>query len=178
MDSKDFAAARGALTQSLATFAPLAEALQKAVVVFDAMANAEAHKASLERDVVALSNKVDEGNSQLKHVVTQINERTASLDTVAAECGRKIEEAKAAAEAAVAAATDAMTVQIAEAQVEATERLQAIAKVRQEAEAEHEGVMADMAAQKAAMESDIAALEKKMASVKASAQKFADALKE
>jgi uncharacterized protein involved in exopolysaccharide biosynthesis len=128
--------------------------------------------------VAKLSEQVTAQTAQVQHLASQITERGVSLDTVTAECLAKVREARASAEATIQGTTDAMTQQIAAAQVEATERLQGIAKIRSDAEAAHASALAVMAGEKATMVADIAALEKKLSALRTTAQKFADALKD
>jgi hypothetical protein len=78
----------------------------------------------------------------------------------------------------LAAVEDALSVQIAEAQAEATARLQEIAAVLVQNTTEFDATARDLAFRKAAAESECEAIEKKLSALRSSAQKFAAALAE
>jgi predicted nucleic acid-binding Zn-ribbon protein len=176
MDNYELASVRSEANSALARLAPLVEALQGANKVFDVLYNAQVHKEALERDV-----------ADLQAAATDAQARRASWDEMTAlsmqratdaevEATARVEKAVTDADTTVQGAHDAMTVQIAEAQVEATDALQGIAKHVQEARAEHDSAMLQMEVARLAAQAEFDTLDKKLTALRANAQKFADAL--
>lgn len=178
MDTNDFERAKGALAQSLNVAGPILTALQQAGQVFDVLTNATVHKAALEREVTELSSAASEMRNKLKTLTAQIATAEAKAVEVEAEAARCVREAEAIVPARLAAIEDELSVKIAEAQAEATTRLQEIAAVLVQNSTEFDAATRDLAVKQAAAEAEYAAVEKKLAAIKASAQKFTASLLE
>lgn len=178
MDTNEFERAKGALAQSLNVAGPILTALQQASTVFDVLTNATVHKAALEREVATLLDTVAAQKSKMQTLNAKIAAAEAKAEDVEADAARRVREAEDAVAPRLLAIEDALSVKIAEAQAEATERLQEIVAVLVQNTTEFDAVTRDLAAKKAAAEDECATIEKKLSSLRASAQKFAAALAE
>lgn len=178
MDNYELASVRNSANSALAQLTPLLGALQDANKVFDVLYNAQVHKDALEKDVAAL-----------QAAATDAQSRRASWDEMTAmsmqratdaevEAKARISKAVADTEDALVQLNDALAVQLAAAQGEATDALQGIAKHVQEVQAQHDSDMLLMDVSRQAAQEEFDALDKKLSALKANAQKFAAALAE
>lgn len=178
MDQHELSGVRSAANSALSQLNPIVAALQDANKVFDVLYNATVHRDALERDVAALQAAATDAQSRR----ASWDEMTAlSMQrAVDAEAEAKVRAEKALADAneALAGTHDALTLQIAAAQGEATDALQGIAQHVQTAQAQHDSDMLLMEAARLSAQAEFDVLDKKLAALRANAQKFAAALAE
>jgi ABC-type phosphate transport system auxiliary subunit len=93
-----------------------------------------------------------------------------------AEASARVKKAVNDADTSVEQTHDALTVQIAAAQAEATDTIQGIAKHVQDAQAQHDSEMLHLEVSRLAAQAEFDALQTKLDALKVNAQKFAAAL--
>lgn len=178
MDTNEFERAKGALAQSLNVAGPILTALQQASVVFDIMTNAQVHKVALEGEVSTLLDTVAAQTAKVKTLNAKMAAAEIKAADVETECARRIREAQDAIEPALRAAESELSYRLSTVQVEATARLQEIAAFTTQANTEFDAFCRDLQVRRDAAEAECLAVEKKLAAVRASAQRFAATLAE
>lgn len=177
VNSQDFERAKSALAQAQGVAVPILQALQYVSTTFDFMSNATVFKAALEKDVAALQAQVNAETQRLTSLAAQSAERAALVDAAEAEAAARIREARDSVEPGVADARAQMQAQIATMREQTDARLAEIASTKAAAEKDHGDALTAMSSERSILETEIAILDKKLNSLKSSAQKFADALK-
>lgn len=173
---EDVDGARAALSNVLNVAGPILTALQQADKVFGVILNADAHRASLQAEVADLTSKKEALNKSIKTAQASLETVTAKVSAAEAAAKVSVEEAEAAAKAEIAAAKRAAADATKKYADATAASLQEEAEKLSVARAENAKVTADMEARKLELQSSVAALEKKLDSLKASAAKFAAAL--
>jgi chromosome segregation ATPase len=176
MSTNDFSQARGALANTISVIGPVLTALQQADTVFGVLANAEKHKKVLEAEVADYKAELEKTKDALTKSQKKLKDISAEIPVAEADADAKIkavlEDEKvqiAAAKAQAAEAKAVFAVQSSAAQKESADK---IAAAKQASDA----VVAELSAKEAGLNASITALEKKLDSLRASAQKFAAAL--
>jgi chaperonin cofactor prefoldin len=174
--SNDFSQARSALAGALATAGPILVALQQADTVFGVLANAEKHKRALETEVADYKAELGMSKDAVAKAQKKLKDVTAEIAVAEADADARIkavlEDEKVQVAAAKAGADTAKT-EFSKAVSDAQAASSAAIVAAQKASAD---VVAELNAKEAGLNTSIAALEKKLDSLKASAAKFAAAL--
>ena len=176
MKDADISLARSALTEALNVAGPILTALQQAEQVFGVLQNTEKHRKALAAEVAALQKAIpdakaakESAEAHIAAVKAEVAVAEADADerinaTITYEAARIAEAKRASAEAIAAAQANAQKIQ--------AECDQATSEVVQV----HSAAMAEMTAKEKELSDSIAALEKKLATLRANAAKFAAAL--
>jgi len=174
--SNDYSQARSALSNTLNVLGPVLTALQQADTVFGVLANAEKHKRVLETEVADYKEELAKTKDAVAKQQKKLKDVTAEIGVAEADADEKIkatladEKAQiAAAKAQTAEAKQQYAKQAAEAQATSSATIAAAQKASADA-------VAELSTKEAGLNASIAALEKKLDTLKASAAKFAAAL--
>jgi hypothetical protein len=176
LDPTDFARAQSALAQALAVAGPILGALQQAGTVFDVIQNAAIHRSALERDVADLLAQADAAKVERGRWDEMTAASMQRATEAEAESKARVDKAASDASATILALHDALSVNIAEAQAEATDKLQSITAHVVAAQAEHDTALQNMAVLKDAAQAEFDTLTKKLDTLKSNAARFAAAL--
>jgi hypothetical protein len=176
LDPTDFARAQSALAQALAVAGPILGALQQASTVFDVIQNASIHRTALERDVADLLQQADQAKASRQSWDDMAALSMQRAIDAEAEAGARCAKAHEDAEATLVQLHDSLSLQIAAAQAEATDRLQSITAHVVAAQAEHDLAMQNMAVVTAAAQDEFDAISRKLDTLKVNAARFAAAL--
>lgn len=178
MSDKDFAGARAALTGVLDLAKPIMAALQNAEAVLGAIPEAEKHRRALAAEVAdykaeldKLRTAVTKQQDKLKAVMAEVGVAERDADVRINEALTLEKSQLAAAKLSVAQDISALNTARAKAQAESEAAIVA-------AQAAHTAAVAGFAASEQRWAADIVALEKKLATLRASAAKFAASLAE
>lgn len=176
MSTNDFSSARSALVGALNVAGPILAALQQADTVFGVLANAEKHKKLLESEVVDYKAELDKTKDAVLKQQKKLKDVTAEIAVAESDADVRIKAVLEAEKQQTAAAKEAATVERAKYAKLAAEALQASNDSIAKAQAASAAVVIELNAKEAGLNTSIAALEKKLDTLRASAQKFAAAL--
>jgi chromosome segregation ATPase len=168
--------ARGDLDNAVVTFRPIFEALQATSRVFDIMSNATVYQTALQRTVDDLVAEVDDLKAQRANWEAMGQASMERAIAAEAESDARVTSAHERAATAEAEAIDALAVQVAAAQADATTVLQEIATHVQAVQAQANTDLAAVQEQIATAQAEYDVLDKKLGSLKTSANKLAAAL--
>ena len=176
MSTTDFSNARGALAGALNVAGPILAALQQADTVFGVLANAEKHKKMLEAEVADYRAELDKTKDAVAKSQKKLKDVTAEIGIAESDADTRIKAAMAAEKQQTADLKAAAEAQRAGYAKTAADALQASQDTIAKAQAASAAVVVELAEKEAVLNNSIAALEKKLDSLRASAQKFAAAL--
>lgn len=174
--STDFSQARSALASALATAGPILSALQQADTVFGVLANAEKHKRMLETEVADHKSELESAKAAVAKSQKKLKDVTAEIAVAEADADARIKAVLAAEQQQVTAARNATALEQSKYAGMTAVALQASQDGIAKAQAASAAVVIELTAKEAALNNSIAALEKKLDALRASAQKFAAAL--
>lgn len=182
MNKQDVDKAASALTGAIGYFAPMVNALNQADEVFSVLSNAiklkdfitkEVDKLKAEKD--SLVNAVAASKAASKEAIAENDAAAMKARAMAAQA---IADAKEQADAKVKEILDSVVTSTKAAVEESKARQAELAAAVVTAQASFNATTSEMQATKAAMESDIAVLDKKLENLRAQAKKFAASLVE
>ena len=174
--SNEFAAARSGLSNALNVIGPMLTAMQQADAVFGVLANAEKHKRVLETEVADWKAELEKSKAAVAKAQQKLKDVTAEIGIAESDADVRIRAALEAEQKQTAAAKEAAVTDRAKYAKMAADALQDSNSNIAKAQAASAAVVIELAAKESDLSSSIAALEKKLATMRASAQKFAAAL--
>ena len=172
----DFSKARSGLAGAMDVLGPMLNAMQQADAVFGVLANAEKHKKLLETEVADYKAELDKTKDAVAKQQKKLKDVTAEIAVAETDADVRIKAAMDAEKQQTAAAKAAAEAERAKYAKTAAEALQDSNSTIAKAQAASAAVVIELAAKEEAMNTSIAALEKKLESLRASAQKFAASL--
>lgn len=178
MDKQDIDKARAAVTQTLMIAKPIIEAMQGAETVFSVLANAEKHKAALVAEVAALQQSQQRALKELESLGAQVDTAKAEVIAVQDAAQAKVRAMTDEAQNLVTSLNEQRVAAEATAREQHALLLAGLTRTAGQAQAEHDTYMATLATQRQEAEAATLALEKKLATLRTQAKKFADALGE
>jgi hypothetical protein len=173
MEKQDIDAARGALTNILATTGPILSALQGADSVFSVLLNADKHKVALLGEVADLKKQADTQRSVIDALEAAAVAAADRANAAEQDATRRIFEAKATLEETLKSFAEQAAAATGDIQQTAAAKQAAFLDEVAQAQAAHDAQMADMFAQKKEVEGTVAALDKKLSTLRDQAKKFA-----
>lgn len=178
MNKQDIDKAAASLTGAINYFSPMVIALNQAGEVFAVLSNAIKLKASIEKEVDAIKEIIGPLQAQIDAGKAAVKESESAAVDAKAKAAQDIADAKAQAEAEVKAIKAAVADRTKKSVADAESRIAEANAAAQLAHKEYANDIAVMAANKAALQSDVDALETKLAKLRDQAKKFAASLVE
>ena len=178
MNKQDIDKASAALTGALNYFAPMVDALNQADEVFAVLSNAIKLKAFIEKEIEALTAKLEPLRAEVEASKSAITANNAAATQAQQQAKTDIANAKAQADAEVqsikATVADRTKKAVADSEAKIDEATTAAVAVQ----GAYNSAVAAMATNQAVLQADIAALEAKLATLREQAKKFAASLVE
>ena len=178
MNKQDIDKASVALTGAKNYFSPILVALNQADEVFSVLSNAIKLKDALEKDVDSLQSVLAGLKDQVSASQVSISANSDLAIKTKAQADKDIADAKAQADAEVKSIKASVAERTKKAVADADARIAEASAAAQQAKTQYENNMALMATAKAALQSEVTALETKLASLREQAKKFAASLAE
>ena len=178
MNKQDIDKASSALAGALNYFTPISTALGQADEVFSVLSNAVKFKTAIEKDVSSLQSVLSGLKDQVSESQAAIAANVEAAKQAKAQAEKDIAEAKAQAEAEVKAIKAAVADRTKKSIDDAEAKISAGYVALEQANKLYAHDMAAMEANKAALQSDVDALETKLAKLRDQAKKFAASLVE
>ena len=178
MNKQDIDKAAASLTGAINYFSPVVIALNQADEVFAVLSNAIKLKASLEKEVDAIKEIIAPLQAQIDAGKAAVKESESAAVDAKVQAAHDIAEAKAQAEAEVKAVKAAVADRTKKSIEDSEAKISAGYVALEQANKLYAHDMAAMEANKAALQSDVDALETKLAKLRDQAKKFAASLVE
>jgi len=176
MDDRDFQQARSALNGALTVAGPILAALQQADKVFDTLANAEKYQQALQSSVKTLQAQVQGLREQQADLAAALAAAHAEVETAQTASKETLRALKADEAQAVAQAQAHVASQVLQASMQGNDAMQAMQTRVDALREETDTQISALVGNRAALEAEVGALEAKLATLTASARKFAAAL--
>lgn len=178
MDKQDIDKARAAATNALMIAKPIIEAMQGAETVFSVLANAEKHKAALVAEVATLQQNQQRALQELESLGAQVVAAKAEVAAVQDAAQAKVRAMTEEAQSIVTSLNEQRVAAEATAREQHALLLAGLTSTAAQAQTEHDAYMGGLTAKRREAEDATAAIEKKLATLRAQAKKFADAFGE
>ena len=176
MNKQDIDKASAALTGAINYFSPAVIALNQADEVFAVLSNAIKFKDSIEKEVEALKDSLEPLKAEIETSKAAITANDAAAAQAKAQALTDIADAKAQADAEVKSIKAAVTDRTKKAVADSEAKIAEVTTAAEVAKTQHDDLVAMMESSKAALQTDIAALEAKLSALREQAQKFAASL--
>ena len=178
MNKQDIDKASAALHGAVNYFSPMVIALNQAEEVFSVLSNAIKLKVSIENEVDALKAKVAPLKAEIESSKVAITANDAAAVEAKAQAEKDIAEAKVQADAEVKSIKANVAERTKKSIADSEARIAQVNAAAQQVKDAYDKEVAVMAANKSALQSEVTALETKLASLREQAKKFAASLAE